>query len=479
VRKFHFYLLFAVVLLTQTLFNGCDQKSKTPVEPDRPDPTEKARETPEPKQEPSSAPTSDPKPAMTPPATPAPPAAAPEVNAPEAKGVEEAANPIIERKLLTADEAADGWISLFDGTTLFGWKSTHEDINWTVTDGVITADSGANGALMTTVPFADYELVCEYRMAAGGNSGVFLRSASPPTNPSADFYEVNIVDTHPQGYLTGSLAMRQKATVDLPGSGDWQTLRMIAEGRKITVQHNDQTVLEFTDESEQPLLNGLIGLQKNSGKIEFRKVNLKPRALTSLFNNSDLTGWTVVPGAKGEFLVADGAIHVKSGLGFLETEGTWKDFLFQTQVKTGAKDVNSGFFFRTLKGTEAAPSNGYEAQVHHGFKAGDRNQPENAGTGAIFRRVDARRVVGNDLQWSTVTLVASGPQIAAWVDGYQVVNWEDTRATDENPRKGKRVEGGHFSLQGHDPTTDAFFREIRVVELPEWGAATPETKPEN
>ncbi len=402
------------------------------------------------------------------------PSSAPSTSAPTSKSEtaasvsssDSAPNPLFEKGLLTPAEAADGWISLFDGQSKFGWRSTHEDINWTIADGVLTADTGSNGALMTTVPFADFELVCEFRLSPGANSGIFLRSAAQPTNPTVDFYEVNLADVHPEGFYTGSLALRKKADVELKQSNVWQTLKMIAKGNKVTVIHDGKTILEFTDESEKPLLNGYIGLQKNSGKIEFRKVNLKPLDLEPLFNEKDLTGWKVVPGSKSEFKVVDGAIHAINGAGFLETEKTYQDFIFQTQVKTGAKDLNSGFFFRALPGTEQAPSHGYEVQVHNGIKDGNRDRPDNAGTGAIFRRVEARRVVSNDLEWCTITLVTAGPRMAVWVDGFEVVDWEDTRAADENPRKGRRDGAGHFSLQGHDPTTDVLFRKIQVKEQP-------------
>ncbi|WP_437192891.1 3-keto-disaccharide hydrolase [Planctomicrobium sp. SH527] len=375
------------------------------------------------------------------------------------------ANPVLARKLLTAEEAASGWISLFDGESLFGWKSTKEDINWSVKDGAITADSGSNGVLLSSVPFGDFELICEFRAAEGTNSGVFLRCNADPKSITEDFYEVNIADSQKDGYLTASLVERAKATEEIKGSaGDWNTLRMIANGKSVQVFYNGKSVLEYTDETPALRLSGYVGLQKNSGKIEFRKVNLKPLNQTSLFNGTDLTGWRVVPGSKSEFTVADKAIHAVNGAGFLETAEAYKDFVFQTQVKTQAKDLNSGFFFRALPGTEAAPSNGYEVQVHNGYKNGDRNKAANAGTGAIFRRIEARRVVSNDLEWCTITLVTSGPRAAVWVDGFEVVNWEDTRAADENPRKGLRVDGGHFSLQGHDPTTDVLFREITVRE---------------
>ncbi|MCP4505153.1 MAG: DUF1080 domain-containing protein, partial [Fuerstiella sp.] len=54
---------------------------------------------------------------------------------------------------------------------------------------------------------------------------------------------------------------------------------------------------------------------------------------------------------------------------------------------------------------------------------------------------------------------------ATFVNGYQVVNWEDDRKPDENPRRGRRLDAGHISLQGHDPTTDLDFRALRIHEL--------------
>jgi len=52
------------------------------------------------------------------------------------------------------------------------------------------------------------------------------------------------------------------------------------------------------------------------------------------------------------------------------------------------------------------------------------------------------------------------------VNGDPVASWTDTRAKDDNPRKGLRLAAGHLSLQGHDPTTDILFRNIRAAEFP-------------
>ena len=107
---------------------------------------------------------------------------------------------------------------------------------------------------------------------------------------------------------------------------------------------------------------------------------------------------------------------------------------------------------------------GYECQIHNGFD-GDRNKPVDCGTGGIFRRQDARSVVANDKEWFSMTLIAEGPHIAAWVNGRQVSDWTDKRKPHENPRKGLRLDPGTLMIQAHDPTTDILFRNIRAVEM--------------
>src|ERR1041385_2493089 len=78
-------------------------------------------------------------------------------------------------KLLTDAELADGWIALFDGQTLFGWKA-HSKANWEVKDGAIIVTGGENGPLLTTVEFDNYVLKADFRAAKNTNSGIFLRT---------------------------------------------------------------------------------------------------------------------------------------------------------------------------------------------------------------------------------------------------------------------------------------------------------------
>lgn len=393
------------------------------------------------------------------------PAADPKTEPATASGTEQAAGTGFRPlQLLSKDDVQKGWIELFDGQTMFGWKPNN-DVNWSIQDGVIRANEGEPGLLMTTAPFADFELRFEARLEKDGNSGVFLRSLFNPRDPAADCYELNICDSHP-AFRTGSLVGRAQAAEATTGEGTWRSYYVRAEGPHIVVQIDGKQVLDFNDSSQHIRKSGFIGLQKNKGLAEYRSVFLRPLNLQSLFNGQDLSGWRVVPGSKGEFQAVDGTIHVTGGRGFLETDGTWSDFVLQAQAKTNAPGLNGGIFFRAEPGTEAAPSNGYEYQIHNAFKDGDRTQPVDAGTGAIFRRTSARYVVADDGQWLTATLVAAGPHFSCWVDGVQVTDWEDDRPNNLNPREGKRLEAGHISLQGHDPTTNIDFRDLGIGDLP-------------
>jgi hypothetical protein len=368
---------------------------------------------------------------------------------------------------LTEEEWSNGWINLFDGQSLFGWVSNEPAVNWQVQDGCITSDSGPKGLLLTSVPFSDFELRGSFEMEAGGNSGVFLRTLFQPVTVDQDCYELNMVDEHPAGYLTGSFVGRQQAVAPLPGSGGWKTFRVLAQGRHFEVYINDELVLDYTDETESFRPSGLIGLQRNAGRVAFRDLRLKPLSLDPLFNGQDLRGWQVVPGSKSEFKVEEGTIRVLNGPGFLETTSSFGDFIIQVDALTHAPNLNSGFFFRAQPGTEEAPSNGYEVQIDNSLIDGDRYHPANQGTGAIFRPgIPARYVVSSDGEWCTITLIAHGPQLAVWVNGYHVLNWEDTRTPNDNPRRGLRTAAGRISLQGHDPTTDVSFRRIVARETP-------------
>jgi hypothetical protein len=225
-------------------------------------------------------------------------------------------------------------------------------------------------------------------------------------------------------------------------------------------------VLTYDDPA--PIGRGLIGLQLNTGAVAFKNIKLKPLGLAPLLNGKNLAGWKDHPESKSKFTVNEqGELHVTStGRGCIESEQQFGDFVLQLECISHAPSLNSGLFFRCIPGEFM---NGYESQIHNGIKSGDRTQPVDCGTGGIFRRVNARLVNANDNEWFTKTIVAAGPHVSVWVNGYQVTDWTDERKEDKNPRNGLRLEKGTLQIQGHDPTTDLSFRNLRARELSQSG----------
>ena len=362
---------------------------------------------------------------------------------------------------LTAQELAEGWVLLFDGETLFGWEPATK-VNWKAAEGVISADAGEQGLLCTTSQFGNYLLKVDFRCGRQTNSGVFLRT--PPAPQKDDVrdkcYELNIADpaTHP--FPTGSFAGRKRCEGS-HDSTEWQTFEVTADGGHFVVKLDGKTVLDYTDPKPTP--RGHVGLQFNTGKIEFRNVKLKPLGTVSLLSGKDLSGWKIHPKNKSRWTVTpEGSLHLQNGPGQLETEGQYADFTLQLEAMVNGKSLNSGVFFRSIPGDF---QNGYESQIHNGYKDGDRTKPVDCGTGGVFRRQNARKVVPNDREWFSKTIHADGPHMAVWVNGSQVSDWTDRRAPAENPRQGLRVKAGTIILQGHDPTTDFFFRNLRIAGL--------------
>jgi hypothetical protein len=211
---------------------------------------------------------------------------------------------------------------------------------------------------------------------------------------------------------------------------------------------------------------GFLVPERGNVRLELRNLKLRPLDLRPLFNGKDLSGWKMFGGdrkrsASKVELTPAGELHLTNGPGDLQTEEQFDNFVLQLQCKTNGKWLNSGVFFRCVPGQY---QNGYEAQIHNGYRE-DRTHPVDFGTGAIYRRVPARKVVSNDGEWFTMTVAADGPHVATWVNGYQTVDWLDTRKPADNPRQGLRTAPGHLSLQGHDPTTDLLFRNLRIAQL--------------
>src|SRR4051794_5222791 len=94
---------------------------------------------------------------------------------------------------LPADEPPAGFVSLFNGKDLAGWKATGNPKVWGAEDGVIFVAGGGGGWLMTEKEYGDFELRLEYKLPKMGNSGVGLRSPLEG-DPAYVGMEIQLID---------------------------------------------------------------------------------------------------------------------------------------------------------------------------------------------------------------------------------------------------------------------------------------------
>ena len=357
---------------------------------------------------------------------------------------------------LAESEASEGWIKLFDGVTLFGWE-TDGKANFRVEDGLLVVDEGEMSLLCTSMKWDNYELLVEYRADSEVNSGIFLNTDLVPGDVATECYEINIApSSHP--FSTGSLVNREAASNVPAASGDnWRTLKISHRSGELSINLDGVDVCNYED--PKPPSAGKIGLQHNSGRIEFRRVMLRPLDLKSLLD-SDLALWKQYPDMDAKYSVTEsGWMRVQGGSGQIETSEQYDDFVLLAEYKLPTPEMNSGIFFRCIPGDKMM---GYECQVSNFGSDEDPLVPADCGTGGIFRRQDARFIAGDNEKWVTVILQARGPSMSAWVNGVQVSNWTDTREKNENPRRGSRLEAGTIMVQGHDPKTDALFKQFKI-----------------
>jgi hypothetical protein len=355
---------------------------------------------------------------------------------------------------LTPVEISEGWILLFDGETTFGWQTDGEA---KTPDGTLLLGGSQATLALPTTRFGSFELRFAYRYL-DGNGTAYI--SFPPA--SAGMGQEKTSQAFKAGLARSMNAERwnvyQAHVQYAEGKAETATTR-----REVT---SDGAVIEQSTRGFAFPVR--IAFEVPAGqRFALRNVKLRPIGLTPLFNGKDLAGWKEIPGPKGprsKFTVTEkGELNVKDGPGFLQTEGQWDDFVLQLEVIANGKHLNSGVFFRGLAGQHWS---GYEAQIRNQWEGDDRTKPVDFGTGAIYRRQAARKVVSSDNEWFTLTVVAHGNHLATWVNGYQVSDFADTRPEDENARQGTKLSKGPIGLQGHDPATDLSFRNMRIAQLP-------------
>jgi hypothetical protein len=173
------------------------------------------------------------------------------------------------------DKDADGWISIFDGKTLKGWKASEKPDNWTAEDGCIVGQHDRSHLFYMDKEFGDLEFKAEVKINKGGNSGMFFRTAFGDGWPKG--YEAQVNSSHTDPVRSGSLYYLVKIGDKLTNDDEWFTQHIVAKGNHIMISINGKKVVDFVDEKET-YKKGYVALQQhNEGSVvKYRKLMVKP-----------------------------------------------------------------------------------------------------------------------------------------------------------------------------------------------------------
>jgi hypothetical protein len=202
--------------------------------------------------------------------------------------------------------------------------------------------------------------------------------------------------------------------------------------------------------------------------LRLKRMAFRPLKLRPIFDGKSLEGWSRIRHSElpserqAKWRIDERTIRAIGGPGAIEYRERYDDFFLQVAFRCRKELVNAGIFFRAVPGEFL---NGYEAQVFNACEAGDAARPVRFSTGAIDDRQHARRLVSRDNETTVMTIVADGRHLSTWVNGYQVVDWIDTRANHPNPRIGCSVNQGVIQLQAHDQQTDIEFLDVSITDL--------------
>ncbi len=410
-----------------------------------------------------------------------------------------------------------GFVSMFNGTDLSGWKGLVENPiarakmsaselaakqakadeqmrrDWRVENGVLVFEGKGFDNLVSTKMYQDFDLVLDWRMEAKGDGGVYLRGS-----PQVQTWDTSRVEVGAQVgsgglYNNKTHASNPLVVADNP-INDWNTFRIRMVGDRVTVYLNgqlvtNQVILENYWDRKLPIFDKeAIELQAHGTRLEFRDVYVreiprpepyavseqeKKEGFVPLFNGKDLEGWT---GNKNNYFASGGMIvcepSSKSERGVnqnLYTEKEYSNFVmrFEFQLTPGA---NNGLGIRTPTEGDAAYA-GMEIQILDNEAPIYKDLHEYQYHGSVYGVIPALRGYLKPVgEWNEEEVTANGNRITVKLNGKVILDGDiavasknNTQTADKKPHPGLLNKKGHIGFLGHGSALK--FKNLRIKEL--------------
>jgi hypothetical protein len=211
---------------------------------------------------------------------------------------------------LTDKQAADGWILLFDGKSLAGWRGYNGvDIEgaWVAEKGTLQLVSRPKGSphanIITEQQFDDFDLRFDFKITDGANSGVMFNVGEGPKQPYLTGPEYQILDNlgfrtnkgepaTPEQYTASNYAIEPAYKEVMKPVGEWNKGRIVVKGNRVQYFLNGEKTMQYVMHSPEwkkqiaaskfskwkdfcTLEKGHIGLQDHGHQVWFRNLKIK------------------------------------------------------------------------------------------------------------------------------------------------------------------------------------------------------------
>lgn len=414
------------------------------------------------------------------------------------------------RKHLAEMPAGEGFVSLFNGKDLTGWKGLvgnpiarakmHPDTlatkqakadevmrqGWVVKDGELIF-TGHGDNLCTVKKYGDFEMYVDWRIEPKGDAGIYLRGS-----PQVQVWDTSRVEVGAQ-VGSGGLYNNQKnpsKPLKLADNaiGDWNTFYILMKGDRVTVRLNgelvvDNVILENYWDRKQPIFPmEQLELQAHGTLVAYRDIYVqelpqtKPFVLSEqekqdnfkmLFDGTNMFEWT---GNTTDYVMEDGAIVIypnRGGKGNLYTKDEYSDFefRFEFQLTPGS---NNGLGIRAPLTGDAAYV-GTELQILDNEADIYKNLQPYQYHGSAYGIIPAKRGYLKPVgEWNYQEVVVKGSKVKVTLNGTVILDGDLAEASkngtaDHREHPGLSRTSGYIGFLGHGDVVR--FRNIRIKDL--------------
>ncbi|MDR2968116.1 MAG: DUF1080 domain-containing protein [Tannerellaceae bacterium] len=417
------------------------------------------------------------------------------------------------RKHLSEMPQGEGFVSIFNGKDLSGWKGLVENPikrakmtaaqltaaqvkadeqmrkDWKVENGCLVFDGAGYDNLCSEKQYGDMEMYIDWMLAEGPepDAGIYLRGT-----PQVQIWDIARTKSGAQvgsgGLYNNQVHASKPLKVADNRIGEWNTFHIKMIGDRVTVYLNgelvtDNVILENYWDRKLPIFPvEQLELQAHGSKVYYRDIYVKeleratPFQLSAeekkegykiLFDGTNMYEWT---GNTVDYTLEDGAISLvpsKGSGGNLYTKQEYGNFVirFDFQLTPAA---NNGLGIRTPLEGDAAYG-GMELQIidneHPVYKNLEVYQYHGSVYGVIAAKRGFLKPVG---EWNTQEVIANGDQIKITLNGEVILDGNIREAAKNGTIDGKNHPGlfnkkGHIGFLGHGSPVK--FRNIRIKEL--------------